>query len=134
MITTYEFYEGKYYGDIIPVSDFPKYESRAEDDIHRITFGRLKYSTEYGDDVQKAVCALAEVSYQIDQAVKNTGVNADGTGKLVKSKSSGNESISYDIGSNMITAVLTDLKAQERLKYDTAARYLSGTGLLYAGV
>ena len=134
MITTYEFYAGKYYGDIIPDSSFDKYRSHAEDDINKLTFGRLKDLTEYTDKVQKAVCALAEVNYQLDMAMKSTGFNVDGTGKIVKSKSSGNESISFDTGNNMYTAALMDVKAQERIKYDTVSKYLSDTGLLYAGV
>lgn len=134
MITTYDFYKNRYYGDIIPETDFPKFESKAEDDIHRMTFNRLKGCRKYEDNLQKAACEIAEIQYRIDQAIKNTGSNSDGTGKVIKSKASGNESISYDIGNNMITAVLTDIKAQGRLKYDTLSKYLSGTGLLFAGI
>lgn len=134
MISTYCFYTSKYYGDIIPEPAFEKFASMAEDDVHRFTFDRLKSCRSYGDNVKKAVCAVADINYQIEQTMKNTGSNADGTGKLIKSKSSGNESISYETGRNMITAVLTDVKAQERLKYNAVAKYLAGTGLMYAGV
>ena len=41
-MTTYDFYTGKYYGDIIPEIDFARYESRAVDDLNDFTFGRLK--------------------------------------------------------------------------------------------
>lgn len=134
MITTYDFYTTKYYGDIIPKEFFPKFESRAEDSLHMFTGGRLKEISEYDDDVQKAVCALADVEYQIDNAMKHSGVDENGNGKIVKSKSSGNESISYDVGSNMITVVLSDSKAQEKLRLDTVKKYLSETGLLYWGI
>ena len=134
MITSYEFYTSKYFGDIIPETAFNKYESRAEDDLNNLAFCRLKYLPEYTDEIQKAACALAELNYQIDVAMKATGLNEDGSGGMIKSKSSGGESISYDVGNNLIYVVLKDVKAQNKLKYNTAAKYLRGTGLLYAGV
>ena len=133
-MTTYEFYTSKYYGDIVPDSCFPKYESKAEDELHVMTFDRLQDKESYDDRVQKAVCALAELLYQIDTAINATGVNGDGTGKLIKSKSSGEESVTYDIGNNLIYSVLSDSNAQQQLKYNTVKKYLCGTGLLYAGV
>ena len=57
-------------------------------------------------------------------------------GKVITSISSGSESISYSVketSNSIVGAVLTDKKAQERLFYDIAVEYLSGTGLLYAG-
>lgn len=134
MITTFSFYEGKYYGDIIPELNFYKYESKAEDDINRLTNGRLLDLSEYSDAIQKAVCELADVNYQLDMAMNCTGANSDGSGKLVKSKSSGNESISYDTGSNMYMEAAMDIRKQERIKYNVVSKHLSGTGLLYAGV
>ncbi len=132
-MTTYDFYTGKYYGDIIPEVDFTRYESRAVDDLNDFTFGRLKGKPEYTDEEQKAVCALAEINYQISVAEKATGITASGGG-IIKSMSSGGESVSYDVGNNMIYSVLNSNREQSKLKYNVAARYLRGTGLLYAGV
>nr|DAE13812.1 MAG TPA: Head Tail Connector Protein [Siphoviridae sp. ctLNL10] len=132
-MTTYDFYTGKYYGDIIPEVDFTRYESRAVDDLNDFTFGRLKGKAEYTDKEQKAVCALAEINYQISVAEKATGITASGGG-IIKSMSSGGESVSYDVGNNMIYSVLNSNREQSKLKYNAAARYLRGTGLLYAGV
>ena len=134
MIADYEFYTSKYFGDIIPEASLKKYLSRAEDDIHELTFGRLKDFTEYDENVQKAVCALAEVNYQIDIASKATMVHENGSGGVIKSKGSGGESVSYEVGNNLIYSVLNDEKAQGKLKYNTARKYLRSTGLLYAGV
>lgn len=134
MITNIEFYKSKYFGDIIPEAIFDKFASRAEDELHELTFGRLKDFTEYEEKVQKAVCELAELLYQIDIAMKATMVHEDGNGGVVKSKSSGGESISYDVSNNLIYVVLKDENAQKKLKYNTVAKYLRGTGLLYAGV
>ena len=134
MITSYEFYTSKYFGDIIPDNCFERYEGKAVDDLHELTFNRLKEQESFSDEVQKAVCALAELNYQIEIATKVTMVKENGSGGVIKSKSSGGESVSYDMGNNLIYTVLNDNKAQEKLKYDTVKRYLRGTGLLYAGV
>lgn len=134
MITNYEFYTQEYFGDIIPDNSFNKFAGRAEEDLHELTFNRLKDTSEYEKKVQKAVCELAEVLYQIDIAMKATMVHEDGNGGVIKSKSSGGESISYDVSNNLIYVVLKDEAAQKKLKYNTVAKYLRGTGLLYAGV
>lgn len=134
MITNYEFYTSKYFGDIIPETVFEKYESRAEDDLNELTFGRIKGLDEYTEEIQKAVCALSELNYQIDIAMKATGLNADGSGGMIKQKSSGGESISYEVGNKLVYSVLNDDTAQKKLKYNTVAKYLRNTGLLYAGV
>ena len=134
MITSYEFYTSKYFGDIIPDTCFEKQESMAVDDLHELTFNRLKEQEEYAEQVQKAVCALAELNYQIQVATKATMVKENGSGGVIKSKSSGGESVSYDVSNNLIYSVLNDKKAQEKLKYNTVQKYLRGTGLLYAGV
>ena len=52
----------------------------------------------------------------------------------MKSKSSGSESITYADDKTEITAALESVSAQDRLIYQTALDYLSGTGLLYAGL
>ena len=52
----------------------------------------------------------------------------------VKSMSSGGQSISFGSNETLVDKVLNDKTAQNRLCYDTVCEYLSGTGLLYAGV
>ena len=111
--TDYEFYKSKFYGDTVPESDFLKYAERASDRIDQYTFDRL--ADGFPDNeraktkVQKAVCAVADTMYQIDQIKKasmdtiGTIQREDGTvvNKAVSSVSSGNESISYVTGSNI---------------------------------
>ena len=102
--TDYEFYTNKYFGDVVPETDFPKYAERASNRIDRITFDRIAHM--YPDDskmdkkIQEATCAVAEALYQIDIA-KRASMEAferiqqeDGTvtGKVVSSVSSGSES------------------------------------------
>lgn len=131
-LTTYEFYTKTYYGDTIDESSFPKWESRAEDKLNSITSGNITAEAieEYGFQIQKSVCALADLLYEIDKATKTATAKDESN---VKSRSSGNESITYAEADTLVTKVLSDKRAQERLMYDTVAEYLTGTGLLYAG-
>lgn len=132
-LTTYEFYVNTYYGDAIGESAFPKWLSRATDKLMDLTYGNIteERCIQYNILIQKATCALMDLMYQLDVATK-AATAKDATN--VKSKSSGGESITYDDTETLITKVLSDKTAQNRLMYDTVAEYLSGTGLLYAGV
>lgn len=132
-LTTYEFYVNTYYGDAIGESAFPKWLSRATDKLMDLIYGNIIDDTyaEYETEIQKATCALMDLMYQIETATR-TAMAKDETN--VKSRSSGGESITYGDTDTLITKVLSDKAAQNRLMYDTVAEYLSGTGLLYAGV
>ena len=153
----YQFYTEKYYGDTVPESDFPKYAERASDRIDAITFDRLVNG--FPDEeravtkVKKAVCAVSDVLYQIDQIKKasiesaGTVTREDGTvvSKAVSSISSGSESISFATGSsgnteNIYGQAAVDKKVESVLLYQVATEYLSGVTdkkgicLLYAGL
>lgn len=154
--TDYEFYKNKFYGDTVPESDFLKYAERASDRIDQYTFDRL--ADGLPDDervktkVKKAVCAVADTMYQIDQIKKasmdtvGTIQKEDGTvvNKAVSSVSSGNESISYTTGSNISGNVYArasmDKKVENALLLNVATEYLAGATndkgvcLLYAGL
>ena len=131
--TTYEFYQNEYYGDSIEESLFPKWESRATDRLDELTYGNITADAleEYSEKIQKAACALADLLYKID--FKTNHAN-DTNGGNVKSMSSGGQSISFGSNETLVDKVLNDKVAQNRLCYDTVCEYLSGTGLLYAGV
>ena len=153
----YQFYTEKYCGDTVPESDFPKYEDRASDRIDMITFDRLVDGLP--DDersqtkIKKAVCALVDTIYQIDQIKKSsmetvgTVTREDGTvvNKAVSSVSSGAESISFATGSSsgaesIYGQAAIDKKVESVLLYQVATEYLSGVTdkkgicLLYAGL
>lgn len=152
----YQFYTEKYYGDTVPESDFQKYAERASDRIDAITFDRLVNGFPEEEravtKVKKAVCAVAEALYQIDQIKKasmesvGTVTREDGTvvSKAVSSVSSGSESISYASGgsgiSNIYSQAALDKKVESVLLYQVATEYLSGVTdkkgicLLYAGL
>ena len=131
--TTYEFYVNEYYGDSIEESLFPKWESRATDRLDELTYGNITADAleEYSEKIQKATCALADLLYKIDYKTNHAN---DTNGGNVKSMSSGGQSISFGSNETLIDKVLNDKVAQNRLCYDTVCEYLSGTGLLYAGV
>lgn len=131
--TTFEFYESKYYGDSIEESLFPKWNDRASEKLDQLTYGHINEDTlkEFDERIQKATCALADLLYQIDFKTSHA---SDEKGGNVKSMSSGGRSIGFGTNETLIDKVLNDKAAQNRLCYDTVCEYLSGTGLLYAGV
>lgn len=131
--TTFEFYESKYYGDSIEESLFPKWNDRASEKLDQLTYGHINEDTlkEFDERIQKATCALADLLCQIDFKTSHA---SDEKGGNVKSMSSGGRSINFGTNETLIDKVLNDKTAQNRLCYDTVCEYLSGTGLLYAGV
>ena len=131
--TTFEFYESKYYGDSIKESSFPKWEDRATMKLDQLTYGHIDDAAkeEFDEQIQKATCALADLLYQIDYKTTHA---SDEKGGNVKSMSSGGRSVSFGTNETLVDKVLNDKAAQNRLCYDTVCEYLSGTGLLYAGV
>ena len=127
--TTFEFYKNSYYEESL----FPKWEDKASMKLDQLTYGNINDDTrtEFDERIQKATCALADLLYQIDY--KTTHAN-DAQAGNVKSMSSGGQSISFGSNETLVDKVLNDKTAQNRLCYDTVCEYLSGTGLLYAGV
>lgn len=106
----YTFYTETFHGDAVPEDSFERYAERASDFVDVVTFDRMADGIP-GDDrqqarVKKAVCAAADVLYQIDLAQKqaiaaasgSSSITTTGTGTstgIVTSMSSGSESISY---------------------------------------
>lgn len=131
--TTFEFYTDSYFGDSIAESSFPKWNERASMKLDQLTYGHINDDTreEFDERIQKATCALADLLYQID--FKTVHANDAEVGNI-KSMSSGGESISFGTNETLVDRVLGDATSQNRLCYDTVCEYLSGTGLLYAGV
>lgn len=131
--TTYDFYKEKYYGDSIKESLFPKWEDRAADKLDQLTYRHIDDTAkeEFDEQIQKATCALADLLYQIDYKTAHANDPKNGN---VKSMFSGGQSISFGSNETLVDKVLGDKVAQNRLCYDTVCEYLSGTGLLYAGV
>lgn len=70
----YEFYGKNYFGNVVPEADFPRLSERASDWLDTVTFDRLVDGLPSDERtqkrIQKAVCALSETLYQIEQAEK----------------------------------------------------------------
>lgn len=155
--TDIEFYKTKYYGNTVPDKSLEKYLEKASDRIDMITFDHLVDGLP--DDeraqtkVKKAVCAVADCLYQIDEVKKasmatvGTVTREDGTmtGKIVSSVSSGAESISYvtgttGSGSDIYSQAAMDKKIENILLRQVSTEYLvgvvddKGVCLLYAGL
>lgn len=155
--TDIEFYKTKYYGDNVPDESLERYLEKASDRIDAITFGRLVNGLPGNERAQtkikKAVCAVADCLYQIDEVKKasmatvETVTREDGTitGKMISSVSSGAESISYVTGisgnsADIYSKAAMDKKAENVLLRQVATEYLGavvdnkGVCLLYAGL
>lgn len=129
---TYEFYKNTYYGDIIEESDFPKWLSKATDKLQFLTYDNITEEAlrMYSDKIGKAACALIDLLYEIE---KETIVANTKDKNNIKSVSSGGESITYAEKQTLVSKVLSNKTAQNKLLQDTISEYLAGTGLLYAG-
>lgn len=138
-----EFYKTKYCNDTVPDESLEKYLEKASDRIDMITFNRLADGLPDNEraqtKVKKAVCAVADCLYQIDEirkasmATVGTVTREDGTmtGKMVSSVSSGAESISYvtgttGSGSDIYSQAAMDKKVENVLLRQIATEYLAG--------
>lgn len=145
------FYQDEYFGDLLTEDNAAKWLERASDWLDVLTRGRLTFAfpTVSGHiaKVKKAVCAMAEALFSVDEQRKALMVQkaADGSYKgTVASISSGKESITYLSGSSatsssVYAAAAADSEAETKLVLDTAVMYLAGIpdangiNLLYAG-
>lgn len=160
----YEFYKTSFFGNVVPESDFNRFSERASDFIDVLTFDRLVDGLP-GDErqqkrIKKAVCAAADILYQIDIAEQNAAAAAatgaattlpggGTTTGIVTSVSSGIESRSYatpqQIGASAkewsaVYAASGDVQKTNDLLLKTALPLLMGVRtddgipVLYAGV
>lgn len=159
----YEFYTKSFFGNVVPESVFLRLAERASDFLDTLTFDRLTGGLptpeKYQKRIKKAVCAVAEIYYQLDLAQKQALAAASGasattdanvfSGGIITSKSSGSESISYATAQqtgaaakewSAVYSAAGDTKAANKLLSDAVMPYLTGvvtddgTPLLYAGL
>lgn len=145
----FEFYTNAYFGDTLTAENAPKWLERASDEIDTLTFHRLENGfpelESHAVKVRKAVCAVAEALFFVDQQRMATAASKDAQGHYraaVTSISSGRESISYSQAANtsVYAKAVADSNELVALVRDTAVRYLAGipdlygVNLLYAGV
>lgn len=130
MYVDYEFYKNLY-GNTIEESTFNRLVWNAEklvknavtgvDGVCKLDFAFPDVECD-AESVKRCECALVDIMAKIDKAE----IEAEGN-KTIKSRTAGNESISYDTEGGLIDKVLSDKSAQARLYADTINEYLRGT-------
>ena len=77
----YEFYTARYFGDELTEATAPKWLERASDAVDTITFYRLAQGMPEDDAhvvrVKKAVCALADILFRVEQQRTVTAASKD---------------------------------------------------------
>lgn len=144
----FDFYTNDYHGDLLTAENAEKWLGRASDEVDCLTFDRLARAfpvvERHVEKVKKAVCAIAEALFQIDQQRQALGAQKAADGSLrgaVASMSSGRESVSYSTGAtgSSIAAAAASEADRLQLMQSIAVRYLAnvpdacGVNLLYAG-
>ncbi len=157
----FDFYENVYYGDSITDADFSRLAERATEYIDALTFERLVDGLPTDEraqtKVKKAVCAAAEVLYDIEIAEKvgryaagTASGAADGSAQgALSSRSAGSESESYASLSqqadgakawNAAYGAAGNPRSTARLVFQAVRKYLTGVTddngvlLLYSGL
>lgn len=152
----YSYYKTFYGSRAIDEGEFNFHAKKAQRELDRATTGKLKFALPIAGDALESVndclCEMTHMLYLIDQAsrdvLENSGVVVDeGTGdlrgKVIKSKSSGTESITYttETTSNVSTyqRAAVDENAKKQLIRNLVDEYLTGItdsngiNLLYLG-
>lgn len=145
----FEFYKHTYFGDVLTEDTAAKWLERASEQIDALTFNRLETGfpelETHVIKVKKAVCAVAEALYHVEQQRIATAASKDAQGKVhaaITSISSGRESISYSQATNtsVYAKAVADGAEMAALIRGIAVQYLTkvtdihGVCLLYAGV
>lgn len=157
----FEFYTDSYYGDKITAPDFPRLAERATEYLDALTFERLVDGLPTDEraqtKVKKAVCAAAEMLYDIEIAEKvgrsaasTASAAADGTSYgTLSSRSAGSESESYASMSqqaegakawNAAYGAAGNPRTTARMVFQAVRKYLTGVTddngvlLLYSGL
>ena len=112
----------------VPEEIFPYWEKQARNQIDQYTFGRISADSDLiSEKVKDCTFELAEFLYQAD-SVSQQGIQ-DGAAGPISSYSNDGESASFDLSRSVYTEDGKSKKVKEIIY-----RYLSNTGLLYAGV
>lgn len=112
----------------VPGELFPYWEKQARNQIDRYTHERISTDLNLvSEKVKDCSCELAEFLYQADSVVQQ-GIE-EGAAGPVASYSNDGQSASFDLSRSAYTEEGKAKKVKEIIY-----RYLSNTGLLYAGV
>ena len=121
MVADYSFYTGEYYGKLLSSEEFPEYATRADAWLSELTFGRYSspdLSESQLQAVKMAECAVADLWYQLQ--------TEQASNPAISKETVGSHSVTYRTGTEAASGWAAKI-------YETAARYLLTTGLLYRG-
>ena len=146
----YYFYADRYHGERTASDGIERWLERASDMLDGITCNRLMAAfpqeEAHAEKVKKAVCAIADVLFQVDYQRRAAAPQTAADGSVhgaVSSVTSGKESISYagiNAGSTIYSSAAASQDKLRELVQGIAAEYLSGIpdangiSLLYRGV
>lgn len=134
---THDYYKESYFGSSVESADFDKWESKAKIKLDYLTENRITeemlLDEKLASKIKMAECEIIDILYKIDKASNMNGVNENGEGKIIKSRSSGSESISYDTGNDIYASAVGDVGATNYICLSSIKQYLFDTGLLYRG-
>ena len=121
MVADYAFYTGEYYGKLLSSEEFPEYATRADAWLSELTFNRYcspDLSESQLQAVKMSECAVAELCYELQaEPVSDPSISKETVGS---------HSVTYRTEAEAAAGLAARI-------YDTAARYLMTTGLLYRG-
>lgn len=135
----YQFYTGDYGGSLISSAKWSPYANRALFSVQSATM-RREPKSENTDGTKRykyAVCAVADALFQMDGAKTAANMTISGNdaeaGAKVKSKSSGQESISYSYTEGVsaeqigVYRAIQSKMTERAYIYETICEYLSDT-------
>lgn len=128
----YAYYINTYMGSVSE-ADFARLVVRAGSYLDYITTGKAAANADL-DAVKMACCALVDV-YQITERARAAAASALSTaqGAELQSQTVGSWSKTYRSGTESAANALSAAASEDQTLYNTAARYLLPTGLLYRG-
>ena len=121
MISDFDFYQTEYFGKLLTSEEFPEYATRADAWLSELTFDRYSspdLSESQLQAVKMAECAVADLWYQLQ--------TEQASNPAISKETVGSHSVTYRTGTEAASGWAARI-------YDTAARYLLTTGLLYRG-
>lgn len=141
--TTYEFYNQEYGGNSISEEEFLKLNNKASRLVDYYTSRRLvtAYPKEQESDfaIQQCICELAELQKEIQEAKQSTAVK-NGKVDLIKSITSGSESVTYATAESQYVKAAADENLKAKMEQSIINSNLAGVtdangiNLLYRGL
>lgn len=124
----YMYYENYSDSPVIKEDFWEYWESQAEREVDKKTFGRLRREPVLiTEPVKQCICEIAELLYKADEIAERA--RQQGGAGLLESYNNDGESGTFDLSRSVYTQ-----EGKARKIGEIIYRYLSFTGLMYAGV